>query len=302
MALGIGPGDEVICPSFTFFATAGCVARLGATPVFADIDIGSFNVSVGDVRRKISKKTCAILPVHLFGQTADIGDIVKIGDEFGIPIVEDCAQSMGAKYNGRQSGTFGAIGCFSFYPTKNLGGFGDSGAVCTDNDAFAEKMRILRVHGERRKYVHERIGCNFRMDEIQAALLNVKMPRLDGYIAGRRRNAEIYLHELGDVKSIVLPSEGLGNFHTWNQFTIRVLRGRRDEIRERLERSGIGCNVYYPLPLDRQECFGRFVDGCPGTVNAKLASEEVLSLPIYPELSVDQIFHVTKVLKSALGE
>jgi dTDP-4-amino-4,6-dideoxygalactose transaminase len=300
MALGIGKGDEVICPSFTFFGTAGCVARLGATPVFADVNPDDFNISVDDVRKKISKKTKAILPVHLFGQMTGMDEIMKISDEFVIPVIEDCAQSFGAKRGGKQSGTFGKIGCFSFFPTKNLGGFGDGGLVCTDDDDLAEKIKILRVHGMRPRYFHRYVGGNFRLDEMQAALLNVKLPYVDSYIMKRRRNASIYLEELGSTQGIVLPREKIGNLHTWHQFTLRILDGRRDEILHNLAEHGIGCSVYYPLPLDSQECFSEFVDGKNLTKNAQLAAKEVLSLPIYPELRKDQILYVANAIKSIL--
>lgn len=301
MALGIGEGDEVICPSFTFFATAGCAARLGAKPVFADINLDDFSVSADDVRRKITEKTKAILPVHLFGQAANTDAIAEIGSEFNVPIIEDCAQSLGARRGSKQSGTFGLAGCFSFYPSKNLGGFGDSGLVCTDDDDFAERVRILRVHGAKPQYFNEYIGGNFRIDEMQAALLNLKLPCVDGYIENRRRNAEIYLDELATVSGIVLPRELDGNFHTWNQFTVRILDGRRDEIRQALKENGVGCNVYYPLPLDAQECFAGFVDRGNLTKNAAIAAGEVLSLPIYPELEPDQIRYAVKALKDALA-
>jgi dTDP-4-amino-4,6-dideoxygalactose transaminase len=296
MAIGVGPGDEVICPSFSFFATAGCVARLGATPVFADIEAVDFNVSIAAVGEKITARTKAIIPVHLFGQTANMDALVAMADEFCIPIVEDCAQSFGARCGGRQSGTFGLAGCFSFFPTKNLGGFGDAGLVCTDDGAFAERLRMIRVHGARPQYFHRFIGGNFRIDELQAALLNVKLPHVDGYIAGRRRNAEFYLRELADAPSIVLPAAVDGNFHSWNQFTIRVMDGRRDGVLNALRAADIGCNVYYPLPLDAQEC----LRSTEPTRNAAAAAAEVLSLPIYPELEEWQLAHVAKTLKHIL--
>jgi dTDP-4-amino-4,6-dideoxygalactose transaminase len=301
MALGIGPRDEVICPSFTFFGTAGCVARLGATPVFVDICPGDFSISPDGIRQKISEKTKAILPVHLFGQMADMDEIMGIGSEFGIPIVEDCAQSLGARRGGRQSGTIGTIGCFSFFPTKNLGGFGDGGFLCTANGDLAEKIRILRVHGMKPQYFHRYIGGNFRIDEMQAALLNVKLPHVDGYIEKRRHNASIYLEELGTMPGIVMPRENPTNFHTWNQITIRILNGRRDELLRALGKRNIGCKVYYPLPLDAQECFEKFVSGENLTQNAQIAADEVLSLPIYPELEREQILGVASAIKEILA-
>ncbi|MDR3144523.1 MAG: DegT/DnrJ/EryC1/StrS family aminotransferase [Puniceicoccales bacterium] len=297
MALGIGHGDEVICPSFTFFAAAGCIARVGAKPVFADINLDDFTVSTDDILEKITDKTKAIIPVHLFGQLADMDAIAEIGHRFNLPIVEDCAQSFGALRNGRQSGTLGTIGSFSFYPTKNLGGFGDAGLVCTNDDDLAEKMRIMRVHGMAPKYFHRYIGGNFRIDTLQAALLNLKLPHVDGDIANRRRNAEIYSDELADVESIVLPVEAPGNFHTWHQFTVRILGGLRGEALKFLLENDIGCGVYYPLPLDAQECFRPFVDGRRMAKNAAIAANEVISLPIYPSLSDAQIRHVASTLR-----
>ncbi|MDR2432333.1 MAG: DegT/DnrJ/EryC1/StrS family aminotransferase [Puniceicoccales bacterium] len=300
MALDIRGSDEVICPSFTFFATASTVVRLGGIPVFVDVDLADFNISWEKIREKISTKTKAILVAHLFGQMASMDEIIKIGREFNIPVIEDCAQSFGAKRHERQSGTFGKVGCFSFFPTKNLGGFGDSGLVCTDDDDIAEKIKILRVHGMKPRYFHRYVGGNFRIDEVQAGLLNVKFSHVEAYIANRRKNAAIYLEALNGLKSIVLPKEIEGNFHTWNQFTIRVLEEKRDEVCQALQASDIGYNIYYPLPLDAQESLKPFVDPRSLTSNAMLASKEVLSLPIYPELTSDQILHVITTLKQIL--
>jgi dTDP-4-amino-4,6-dideoxygalactose transaminase len=300
MALGIRESDEVICPSFTFFATASAVVRLEGIPVFVDVDLADFNISWVKICEKISAKTKAILVAHLFGQMAAMDEIIKIGRRFNIPIIEDCAQSFGAKRHEQQSGTFGNIGCFSFFPTKNLGGFGDSGLVCTDDDNIAEKIKILRVHGMNPRYFHRHIGGNFRIDELQAGLLNVKLPHVEAYITNRRKNAAIYLEMLNGLKSIVLPKEIEGNFHSWNQFTVRILDGKRDKVCQALQANNIGYNVYYPLPLDAQECLKPFVDPQKLTLNAMLASKEVLSLPIYPELTPDQILHVVTTLKQIL--
>jgi dTDP-4-amino-4,6-dideoxygalactose transaminase len=300
MALGIRESDEVICPSFTFFATASAVVRLGGIPVFVDVDLADFNILWEKICEKISAKTKAILAVHLFGQMAAMDEIMKIGRRFNIPVIEDCAQSFGAKRHGQQSGTFGNIGCFSFFPTKNLGGFGDSGLVCTNDDDIAEKIKILRVHGMKPRYFHRYIGGNFRIDELQAGLLNLKLPHVETYITNRRKNAAIYLEALNGLKSIVLPKEVEGNFHGWNQFTIRVLDGKRDKVCQALQANNIGYNIYYPLPLDAQECLKPFVDPQKPTPNAMLASKEVLSLPIYPELTSDQILHVVTTLKQIL--
>lgn len=299
MALGIRDGDEVICPSFTFFATAGSIARVGAIPVFADIDRETYNISLDEIKKKVTKRTKAIIPVHLFGQPADIDNIVKFGDSIGVPIVEDCAQSFGAKRNGKQTGTFGEIGCFSFYPSKNLGGFGDAGLVCTDDDEIAERLRILRVHGARSQYDHEVIGGNFRIDTIQAALLNLKLSHVDEYIESKRRNAKMYLSELRNIDGIVLPKEKDGNFHTWHQFTVRIKNGMRDKVLESLRKSGVGCNVYYPIPLDRQKCFEDYVSG-DFTKVADEVSKDVISLPIFPELTTEEILYVCDTLKKSI--
>ena len=299
MALGIGNGDEVICPSFTFFATAGSIARVGATPVFADIDRETYNISLDEIKKKVTKRTKAIIPVHLFGQSADIDDIVKFSDSIGVPVIEDCAQSFGAKRNGKQTGTFGEIGCFSFYPSKNLGGFGDAGLVCTDDDEIAERLRILRVHGARSQYNHEIVGGNFRIDTIQAALLNLKLPHVDEYIESKRRNAKMYLSELRNIDGIVLPKEKDGNFHTWHQFTVRIKNGMRDKVLESLRKSGVGCNVYYPIPLDRQKCFEDYISG-DFTKVADEVSKDVISFPIFPELTTEEILYVCDTLKKSI--
>ena len=299
MALGIRERDEVICPSFTFFATAGSIARVGATPVFADIDRETYNISLDEIKKKVTKRTKAIIPVHLFGQSADIDDIVKFSDSIGVPVIEDCAQSFGAKRNGKQTGTFGEIGCFSFYPSKNLGGFGDAGLVCTDDDEIAERLRILRVHGARSQYNHEIVGGNFRIDTIQAALLNLKLQHVDEYIESKRRNAKMYLSELRNIDGIVLPKEKDGNFHTWHQFTVRIKNGMRDKVLESLRKSGVGCNVYYPIPLDRQKCFEDYVSG-DFTKVADEVSKDVISLPIFPELTTEEILYVCDTLKKSI--
>ena len=298
MALGIGPGDEVICPSFTFFATAGCISRVGAKPVFVDINLDDFNASCEDIEQKITTKTKAIIVVHLFGQAARLESIIELAANRDIPVVEDCAQSLGATRNGHQTGTVGTIGCFSFYPTKNLGGFGDAGLVCTNDDQLAEKCKILRVHGMESRYFHKYIGGNFRIDEIQAALLDIKLPYVDEYVDHRRQNALFYLKELAGVEDIILPQEIDGNFHTWNQFTIRVQNGKRDKLLAYLKEHDVGSNVYYPMPLDLQECFKDFVNPRKLTQNAKLAASEVISLPIYPELTPDQLSYVVETIRA----
>src|SRR5581483_5075557 len=220
MVLGVGPGDEVIVPAYSFFATAGVVARLGATPVFVDISLDDYNIDVAQIQKKITKRTKAIMPVHLFGQCADMDRM-----QFGVPLVEDAAQAVGAEYKGKRAGTMSAIGCFSFFPSKNLGAFGDAGAVTTNDDALAEKLLDFRVHGMRPKYYHHYVGGNFRIDALQAAILDIKLPHLDAWTEGRRRNAAIYNELLRDLP-VVLPREMPGRKHIFNQYVIRFREGR----------------------------------------------------------------------------
>lgn len=282
MALNIKPGDEVICPAYTFFATAGCVSRLGAKPVFVDVNYDDFCISVDDLKNKITKNTKAVIGVHLFGQACDCDTIADICSDHGIFFIEDCAQALGAKRNNKMVGTFGTVGCFSFFPSKNLGGFGDSGLVCTNDESLYENMKILRMHGMKPQYFHKKIGGNFRIDALQAALLNIKLPKVDTYIEKRRKNADFYRENLQGLSDhIVLPSESKNNFHTWNQYTIRVLNGKRDALKNYLQSNGIGCAIYYPVPLNKQECFMPQIKEFQ--ISEKLSSR-ALSLPIYPEL------------------
>ena len=304
MALGIGPGDEVLCPSFTFFATAGSVSRVGATPVFVDSLDDDFNLDLEDAARRITDKTRAIIPVHLFGQAADMDAVQRIAKAHGLKVLEDAAQSMGTQFAEKKAGTMGDLCAFSFFPSKNLGGFGDGGMITTNDDALAERVRILRVHGGAPKYYHKAIGGNFRLDPLQAALLRAKLDQLPTYIGKRRANAATYLDRLGESAPVragrlVLPSELPGRTHTWNQFTVRVVDGKRDALMQHLAANKIGSAIYYPVPLHRQECFAEL----PGTgerlpVCEKMA-DEVLSIPIYPELSAGQINHVINTIVDA---
>lgn len=287
MALGIGPGDEVICPSFTFFATAGCIARTGATPVFADIEASTFNLDPEEIERRISPRTKAIIPVHLFGQSARMDEILKVARNHGLKVIEDAAQSLGARYKGRACGTIGDAGTFSFFPSKNLGGFGDGGAVATHSDDLAERLRLLRTHGAKPKYFHRSVGGNFRLDALQCALLRVKLPHLAHYAAARQSNAAYYAEKLAPLASaglIALPSQAPECEHIWNQFTLRVPGpGRRDALRQRLAAQGIGTEIYYPLPLHQQECFAALPP--VRLPRAERAASEVLSIPVFPELT-----------------
>jgi dTDP-4-amino-4,6-dideoxygalactose transaminase len=300
MALGIGPGDEVITSPFSFFATAGCVARAGGRPVFADIDPVTFNVDPAAVEARVTDRTKAILPVHLFGQCADMDPILDLARRRGLHVVEDAAQAIGAEHGGRRAGSMGDVGCFSFFPSKNLGGAGDGGLVtCRDPDLH-DRMRRLRNHGAQPKYLHRDVGGNFRLDAIQAAVLSVKLPLLDAWTAGRRRNADAYrerLRDLEDAGRLVMPREAPGGRHIYNQFTLRV-PGRRDALASHLSRLGIGTEVYYPLPLHLQECFASLGYGRGDLPEAERASAEALSIPIFPELTGAQLDEVAAGIRS----
>ncbi len=299
MAAGVGPGDEVVTTPFTFFATAGCVARLGAKPVFVDIEPESFNIRPDLIERAITKRTKAIIPVDLFGQLAELETIAAIAAKHGLTLIEDAAQSIGASRNGRKAGQFGGMCCFSFFPSKNLGAFGDAGMIVTDDADLAEKCTILRGHGAKPKYYHKIIGGNFRLDALQAAILSVKLKYLDGWSAARRRNAERYGELLAGC-SVVLPKVRPGNVSIFNQYTIRA-GDRRDALRDHLQQKKIGCEIYYPLPLHVQECFA-YLGGKPGDCPAaEKAAQEVLSIPVYPELTIEQQRYVANAIRDVCG-
>lgn len=289
MAAGIGSGDEVITSTFTFFATAGSIARTGARPVFVDIRPDTYNLDPAAVERAITPRTRAIIPVHLFGQCADMDPIMELARRHDLLVVEDAAQSIGARHHGRAAGTMGHLGCFSFFPSKNLGGFGDGGMIVTNDDDLADRCRLLRVHGSRPKYWHHVIGGNFRLDALQAAVLRVKLRYLDGWHEARRRHAALY-DSLFAGSGVGTPVVADGNISVFNQYVIRV--AQRDSLREWLASRGVGSEVYYPVPLHLQPCFaalgGREGD-CPV---AEAAAREVLALPVYPELTDEQIRYV----------
>jgi dTDP-4-amino-4,6-dideoxygalactose transaminase len=291
MALEIGPGDEVILPSFTFFATASAVTRLGARPVFADIDPRTFNVDPSEVERLVTPATRAIIPVHLFGQMADMDAICRIAQPRGIAIVEDVAQAIGAESHGRRAGSLGDIGCISFYPTKNLGGAGDGGLLTTQSDALADRLRLLRGHGMRPRYYHSIVGINSRLDSFQAAVLNVKLPHLDRWTLMRQTNAARYtemFYSAGLEHVVGLPETAANRRHVWNQYVIRVPNGLRTPLREALTQARIGTEIYYPLGLHQQECF-EYLGYAPGDLpQTQRAAEEVLALPIFPELTGEE--------------
>jgi dTDP-4-amino-4,6-dideoxygalactose transaminase len=293
MALGIGPGDEVICPSFTFFATASCATRVGATPVFADIDPATFNIDPADLERRITPRTKAIIPVHLFGQLARMEPIIALAASRGIPVIEDAAQAIGATRNGRPAGSWGLLGCLSFYPTKNLGAFGDAGAICTSDDGLAEKCRKLRVHGSGHTYYHDMVGGMFRMASIQAAVLDVKLAHLEKWNEARRHHAALYNRLLAGSR-IVTPRIDAGNISTYNQYVVRV--SDRDRVRQALTDRGVGSAVYYPLPLHLQHCFAGLGYKAGDLPHTERACQEVLALPVYPELEDRQIEYVAEQL------
>ena len=304
MALDIGPGDEVLCPSFTFFATAGSVSRTGATPVFVDSLDDDFNLDLENAARRVTDKTKAIIPVHLFGQAADMDAVQRLASAHDLMVLEDAAQSMGTQFGEKKAGTIGDLCAFSFFPSKNLGGFGDGGMITTNDDALAERVRILRVHGGAPKYYHKAIGGNFRLDPLQAALLRAKLGHLPVYIAKRRANAATYLERLSESTPVregrlLLPSEMSGRTHTWNQFTLRVTNGKRDALMEDLAANQIGSAIYYPVPLHRQECFSNLAGVEARLPICEKMADEVLSIPIYPELSTEQIDHVINTIANA---
>jgi dTDP-4-amino-4,6-dideoxygalactose transaminase len=296
MALGIGPGDEVIVPAFTFFATAGCVARLGATPVFADIEYASFNLDPHSFAAKITPRTKAVIPVHLFGQCAKMEAINDIAAPHGISVIEDAAQAIGAQRHGKPACSLSRIGCLSFYPTKNLGAFGDAGAVCTGDDSLHETMRKLRVHGSGHTYYHELVGGMFRMAGLQGAVLDVKLKYLEQWHAARRRNAALYDSLLAG-SNVVTPAIDEGNLSIYNQYVVRI--AHRDAVKQKLADAGIASAVYYPLPLHLQPCFASLGGREGDHPQSERASREVLALPIYPELPEDQLRYVAEQLRAA---
>ncbi len=294
MALGVGAGAEVVTVSFTFFATAGSIARLGARPVFIDISPDDFNISPELIERAVTPRTAAILPVHLFGQCAGMDAILEIAERHNLPVIEDAAQAIGAEYYKRRAGVMGDIGCFSFFPSKNLGGAGEGGLLTTNDDVLAARLRLLRVHGMEPKYYHQIVGVNSRLDALQAAVLRVKLKYLDQWTDARRRNAEDYdrLFAEAGVEEVVTPVVRPNRRHIFNQYTIRC--SRRDELIDFLKRQGVGSEVYYPVPLHLQECFAD-LGYKPGDLPVtEQASRDCLSLPIYPELTEDMRRYVVE--------
>jgi len=300
MALEIGPGDEVLTTPYTFFATAGAISRVGAAPVFVDVEEDTFNLNAGEIEGVLAAhpKVRAIMPVHLFGGCADMDTILKIAGERGIPVIEDAAQAIGAEYKGRRAGSIGRIGAFSFFPSKNLGGYGDGGIVTTDDQSLAERLTALRVHGRTAKYFHQWIGVNSRLDALQAAVLAVKFRYLDGWTAGRQKNADRYRAQLAPLSvAVVLPHpRDYQTRHIYNQFAIRS--ARRDELQTHLRKHGIGSEVYYPLPLHLQPCYaGLGYRKGDFPVSERLA-EESLALPIHSELEAEDIDYICDAIRA----
>lgn len=299
MAINLQPGDEVITTTYSFFATAGAISRLGGTPVFVDIDLPTYNIAVADVAAAITSRTKAIIPVHLFGQMADMDLILEVAKLQGIPVIEDAAQAIGAAYRGHKAGSMGLSGCFSFFPSKNLGAFGDAGMVTTQSAEQYDRLKLVRGHGAKPKYFHAEVGGNFRIDALQAAILRVKLAYLPGWTAGRQRNAARYrelfadrglvrdaslsTEELAASGGVVLPDVAPESTHIYNQFVIRS--GRRDALMRFLKERQIGTEVYYPLPLHQQVCFANLGYKAGDFPQAERAAAESLALPIYPELT-----------------
>ena len=295
MAEGIGPGDEVITTSYSFFATAGCIARLGATPVFVDIDPATYNINPNLIEEKITPRTKAIIPVHLFGQMADMDPIMDIANAHNLIVIEDAAQAIGAEYKRRRAGSIGHYGCFSFFPAKNLGCAGDGGMVVTNDAERADKLKVLRLHGSKPKYFHKVIGGNFRLDTIHAAIVNVKLRHLDHWTKRRQQNAAHYDLAFSESSSISRATPH-GGRHVYNQYVVRV--DQRDNVMANLKKSGISSAVYYPRPLHLQECFAMKCQDTQSLPESEAASLESLAIPIGPELTEAQLTQVSVTLSA----
>lgn len=304
MAYDIGPGDEVLLPSYTFFATASAVWRLGAKPVFVEIDPISYNIDPAEIAKNITAKTKAVIPVHLYGQCADMEPIMRIAGLKNLAVIEDACQAIGAKYDHQPAGSIGDIGCFSFYPTKNLGGFGDGGLMTAQNDDIAKKLKLLRAHGMEPRYYHQLVGVNSRLDSLQAAILNVKMPHLENWTEQRGANAARYAelfaeHRLDRI--LTLPTELSKRRHVWNQYIVRVPDGKRDALRKHLSDVKVGTEIYYPVPLHQQECFRSLGYGPGSLPESEKAAVETLALPIFPELTAVEQQTVVQQIAAFFG-
>lgn len=304
MAWGIGPGDEVVTSPYSFFATAGAIWRTGARPVFVDIDPLTYNIDPAQVEAAITPRTKAIIPVHLYGQAAEMAPIAEIAARHGLKVLEDAAQAIGAKYEGKPAGTLGDAAAFSFYPSKNLGGFGDAGMVTADDEATAKAVARLRVHGMEPKYYHHEVGFNSRIDALQAAILRVKLRHLDAWTDGRRRVASRYdalFAEAGLTSLVTTPTEAPGRFHVYNQYVIRVPEANRDGLRAHLASRRVGTEIYYPIPLHLQACFAPLGHAPGDFPRSEAAARETIALPMYPELSEVAQRHVVSAIAEGLG-
>ena len=323
MAIDLKPGDEVVMPPYTFFATAGAVARLGGKPVFVDIDPLTYNLDPAAIEKVLTDRTRAIIPVHLYGQMADMGPIMELANQHNLHVIEDAAQAIGSEWHSRRAGSIGHFGCFSFFPSKNLGGFGDGGMVTTNDPELADRLKLLRNHGYRPKYYNKVVGGNFRLDAIQAAVLRVKLKYLDQWTAARQRNAELYRElfekaemsipqsylqsnsddgttsNLAALSGVVLPTEAPDVRHIYNQFVIRS--GRRDELMAFLKARKIGTEIYYPVPMHMQECFAYLGHRSGNFPASERAADETLALPIYPELNDDMLATVVEAVADFYG-
>ena len=297
-ACGVGPGDEVITSTYSFFASAGTIWNAGARPVFVDVEPGTFNLDVSQIKYAVTPRTKAVMPVHLFGQCANMGPVMDAAMEKGLAVVEDAAQSVGAVWRGRKAGSIGTTGCFSFYPTKNLGAYGDGGMIVTSDAAVAERLRLLRVHGAKPKYFHKIVGFNSRLDALQAAILLVKLDHLDSWSERRRQNALVY-DRLFRGSEVVVPEVSEGNVSIFNQYVVRV--PTRDAVKEFLKTKGVDTDIYYPLPLHLQECFRELGYSRGQLPNSEKAAAESLALPIYPELTLEQQEYVASSVKEAIA-
>ncbi len=297
-AAGVGPGDEVVTSPFTFYASAEVISLLGATPRFADIDPDTFNVTAETLEAACSGRTKALLPVHIFGQGPDMAAVNDLARRRGLHVVEDTAQAFGARQGERRLGALGDLGAHSFYPTKNLGGFGDGGMITTDDDGLAAQCRLLRLHGQERRDHHTRIGHNSRLDALQAALLHVKLPHVDGWNDRRKAIAALYDRRLADVPGLATPHVAPHGDHVYHQYTVRIADGRRDAVRDALQAAGIGCMVYYAVPLHHQPAYRHLQACCPA---AERACQEVLSLPMWPYMGEERVERVAEAVRQALA-
>ena len=303
MALGLKPGDEVICPAFTYVATAEVIGLLRLTPVMVDVDPKTFNLTASDIEKAISSNTKAIVPVHLFGQSCDMGPIMKLAEKHNLYVIEDNAQAIGADYtfaDGRiaKTGTIGHIGSTSFFPSKNLGCYGDGGALMTNDDELANRMRIIANHGQDKKYHHRVIGCNSRLDTIQAVILNIKLRYLNDYSSARNAMATFYDEALSTIDELEVPARQINSTHVFNQYTLKVNNGKRDELQKYLAEMGIPSMIYYPLPLNKQEAFQQFVSSDSLLPTSEKLCEQVLSLPIHTEMNIERINFICNSVKS----